>query len=98
MTADYDVLLSPQVAEFLDAADEKTERIVRDTLGYLEDNPHPGEGRGDKEKLPVDGEERYRMHIGRTWTAFYDIYEDDGEVGVLEIVDIDEAHKRYGFD
>ncbi len=94
---DYDVLLSPDVVEFLDAADEKTERIVRDHLGYLAESPYPGRGQGDKEKLPIDGEERYRLHIGRTWTAYYDIYEEDGEIGVLEIVSIDEAHKRYGF-
>lgn len=97
MSEDYQVLLHPDVQEFLDAADEKTERIIRDNLDYLSENPYPGSGRGDKEKLPVDGEERYRMHIGRTWTAFYDIYEDDGEVGVLEIVSIDEAHDRYGY-
>lgn len=95
--SDYDVLLDPDVAEFLDAADEKTERIVRENLGSLADNPYPGRGKGDKEKLPIDGKERYRMHIGRTWTVFYDIYEDDGEVGVLEILPIDEAHDRYGF-
>lgn len=92
----YDVLLHPQVDEFLTAADEKTERICRQNLGYLADNPHPSSGRGDKEKLPVDGQVRYRMHIGRTWTAFYDIYEDRDEVRVLEITDMDDAHKRYG--
>jgi len=36
-------------------------------------------------------------NIGRTWTAFYDVYEEDGEVGVLELLSIDEAHQRYGF-
>lgn len=95
--SEYDVLLSPDVVEFLDAADEKTERIVRDHLGYLAADPYPGRGRGDKERLPIDGETRYRLHVGRTWTAFYDVYEDDGEVGVLEIGSIDEAHKRYGY-
>lgn len=94
---EYDVLLSPDVVEFLEAADEKTERIVRDHLGYLAADPYPGRGRGDKERLPIDGETRYRLHVGRTWTAFYAVYEDDGEVGVLEIVSIDEAHKRYGY-
>lgn len=97
MTSEYAVRLHPDVAAFLDAADEKTERIVREHLGYLETNPYPGRGRGDTERLPIDGEERYRIHIGRSWTAFYDIYEDDGEVGVLEALPIDEAHKRYGF-
>jgi hypothetical protein len=63
----------------------------------LAENPYPGSGRGNKERLPIDGTERYRMPISQMWTAFYDIYEDDGEVGVLEIVPIDEAHKRYGY-
>lgn len=92
----YNVLLHPDVADFLDAADEKTERICRENLGHLEEHPYPGSGRGDKERLPVDGTTRYRLHIGRTWTAFYDIYEDRDEVRVLEITDIDDAHKRYG--
>ena len=95
--SEYEVLLAPDVAEFLVAADEKTERIVRDHLGYLAETPSPGSGRGNKERLPIDGTERYRMHISQMWTAFYDIYEDNGEVSVLKIVTIDEAHKRYGY-
>lgn len=95
--SEYEVLLSPDVVEFLEVADEKTERIVRTHLGFLAEEPHPGRGRGNKEKLPIDGEERYRTHISQMWTAFYDIYEADGEVGVLEIVSIDEAHKRYDY-
>lgn len=90
-------MLHPAVREFLEAADEKTERIVREKPGCLAEDPYPGRGQGDKEKLPIDGEERYRMHAGRTWTAFYDSYETDDEVGVLEIPPIDEAHDRYGF-
>lgn len=95
--SEYEVLLHPDVVEFLDAIDDKSERIIRDNLEYLEEDPYPGSGRGDKERLPVDGEERYRMHIGRTWTAFYDIYEEDKDVGVLEITSIDDAHDRYGY-
>lgn len=96
--SEYAVLLSESVAEFLDIADEKTGRICKEKLGFLADDPHPGGGRGDKEKLPIDGKrDRFRLHISRTWTAFYTILEDDKEVRVLEIVSIDEAHKRYGF-
>lgn len=51
-----------------------------------------------KEKLPIDGRrDRYRMHISRTYTAIYRVVEDETQVRVLEIVPIDEAHKRYGF-
>lgn len=37
------------------------------------------------------------MHLGRTWTSFYDVSEDENDVGVLDTVSIDEAHDRYGF-
>ena len=96
--SEYVVLLSEEVAEFLDVADEKTERICKEKLRFLGEDPYPGGGRGDKEKLPIDGQrDRFRLHISRTWTAFYTTIEADKEVRVLEIVSIDEAHKRYGF-
>lgn len=94
---DYTVVLGEQPREFLSAVDDKTERIVTDNLGTLEEpHPRPGAGRGDREKLVVDGEEVYRLHIGRTWTALYVIDEDSMQAKVFEILDIDEAHKRYG--
>jgi len=96
--SEYAVLLGDDAREFLDVADDKTTRICTEKLRYLAENPYPGRGRGDKEKLPIDGRrERYRMHISRTYTAMYTVLEDDKEVRVLEIVPIDEAHKRYGF-
>lgn len=96
--SEYTVLVSDEVIEFLSVADDKTSRICKDHLGNLADNPYPGRGQGDKEKLPIDGHrDRYRMHISRTYTAFYTILEDEREVLVLEIVPIDEAHKRYEF-
>jgi len=52
---EYDVLLGDDAREFLDVADEKTERICKENLGYLAENPYPGRGCGDKEKLPIDG-------------------------------------------
>lgn len=96
--SEYEVLLGDAAREFLEAADEKTERVCKEKLGYLSENPYPGRGRGDKEKLPIDGNrDRYRMHISRTYTAIYTVLETENEVRVLEIVPIDEAHKRYGF-
>lgn len=96
--SEYDVLLGDDAREFLDVADEKTERICTENLGYLAANPYPGRGRGDTEKLPIDGQrDRYRMHISRTYTAIYTVLEEEKEVRVLEITDIDDAHKRYGF-
>ena len=96
--SEYDVLLGDDAREFLSVADEKTERVCKEKLGYLTESPYLGRGRGDKEKLPIDGRrDRHRMHISRTYTAIYTVLEDENEVRVLEIVPIDEAHKRYGF-
>jgi len=96
--SNYAVLLGDDAREFLTLADEKTERVCREKLEFLAENPYPGRGRGDKEKLLIDGRrDRYRMHISRTYTALYTVIEDANEVRVLEIVPIDDAHKRYGF-
>jgi len=96
--SEYDVLLGDEAREFFAVADDKTARICKEKLGYLAEDPYPGRGRGDKEKLPIDGHrDRYRMHISRTYTAIYTVIEGDSQVRVLEIVPIDEAHKRYGF-
>ncbi len=56
------VLLGKQPREFLQSAGEKTARIVTTNLEKLATNPHPrpGSGRGDREKVPVDGREMYR--------------------------------------
>lgn len=95
----YDVLLADAAREYLAALDEKSTRIVKDNLRKLEDDPYPRpeSGSGDKEKVVVNGEDIYRLHIGRTHTAFYDVLEDKEEVRVVDIMDIDDAHKRYGF-
>jgi mRNA-degrading endonuclease RelE of RelBE toxin-antitoxin system len=96
--SEYDVFLGDEAREFLDLADDKTERICKEKLGFLSENPYPGRGRGDKEKLPIDGRrDRYRLHISRSYTAIYSVLEDQHEVRVLEIIPIDDAHKRYGF-
>lgn len=93
----YSVLLGDQPRDYLAALDEKSQRIVKDNLGKLGENPYPGSGRGDKEKLVVDGEELFRLHVGRTHTAFYVILEEEHQVRVVEITDIEDAHKRYGY-
>ena len=95
--AAYNLLVERDALEFIDDLDEKSERICKENLKKLEEEPYPGRGKGDKEKLTVDGEEAYRLHIGRTFTAFYEILEDENAVRILEILPIDEAHDRYGY-
>lgn len=95
----YDVLLDSDDAQpMLKAMDDKSERIVREHLDALADDPYPrpGAGRGDREKITFDGIEGYRMHISRTWTALYTIEENANQVLIHVLTDIDDAHKRYG--
>jgi len=92
----HKVLLADDVLEFLQLLDKKSRGICKKNLGKLS-QPYPGRGPGDKEKLAVAGEEVYRLHIGRTYTAFYIIDERAKLVRVLEILSIEAAHKKYGF-
>ncbi len=65
-------------------------------LKTLYEDLYPGSG-GDKECLHVHGrEDTYRLHISRTFTAFYRIHEPEKEVHVLAVMSIEQAHKRYG--
>lgn len=92
----YEVSLSRDDAlPYLNALDEKSQRIVKENLGYLAEHPYPGSGKGDKRREIVNGEEIYRLHIGRTHTAFYVVVEDEKLVRVFDLMSIDEAHKRY---
>lgn len=92
----YRLLIEEEALEFIESLDDKSKRICKDNIKQLAENPYPGQGKGDKRKEVVDGEEVWRLHIGRTYTAFYVIDEDESVVRVLEVLPIDEAHKRYG--
>lgn len=93
----YEVRIDVEAADFLGSQDEKTQAIIKENLGKLKDEPYPSpEARsGDREKVTVNGEEVYRMHISRSYTAFYVINEAENQVIVTDIVDIDTAHKMY---
>lgn len=69
---------------------------MKDHLDRLKDDPSPGSS-GDKERLILPGGEiTYRMHIGRTFTIFYDIDEEKLTVFINILTTIGDAHKRYG--
>lgn len=79
---------------FLQTLPEKSQRIMREHIARLREDPFPGKG-GDKEKLSVGGYDFYRMHVARSFTVFYQVYPGDHLVRVLKITTIELAHKRY---
>ena len=93
----YKVFITGEIQEMLHYLDEKSSSIIIKNIKKLKGDPYPGRGSGDKEKLPVKGKMRYRMHIGRTWTIFYSILEEEKQVRVSELLPIAEAHKKYGY-
>lgn len=93
----YNVFVTAEIQKFFQYLDEKSARIIKNHIKRLEEYPYPGKGSGDKEQLPIKGKQRYRLHIGRTWTVFYSILEEKKQVRISEILPINEAHKRYGF-
>lgn len=93
----YKVYVEPEVQDFINNLDDKSKRICKNNLQKLEENPYPGQGIGDKEKIPVAGEEVFRLHISRTFTAFYYVIEKKKHVRVVNIMPIDDAHDKYGY-
>lgn len=92
----FNLLIEQEQVDKINGFDEKSRRIIKEKLETLRENPFPGK-RGDKEKLyPKDGYVLYRLHIGRTWTAFYRIYDEDKTVKILDVMPIEQAHKKYG--
>jgi mRNA-degrading endonuclease RelE of RelBE toxin-antitoxin system len=94
----FEVILSPEAQEYLKDVDSKSEKIIKEKLRSLKEEPYPRPNRkaeGDIEKVEMSGQKIYRMHIFRTHTAFYWINKDEKLVDVTNIVDIDKAHKMY---
>jgi mRNA-degrading endonuclease RelE of RelBE toxin-antitoxin system len=76
---------------------DKTRRIIKTALDRLEQEPYPGT-HGDKEKIVLKGGVViYRLHISRSYTAYYDIDKEEKLVKVQEILSIEQAHKKYGY-
>jgi mRNA-degrading endonuclease RelE of RelBE toxin-antitoxin system len=93
----YEIRIDLEARDFLHSLDKKSRRIIKQNLRKLESNPYPGPQNsiGDIEEVMVKGREVFRMHISRSYTAFYKVKEQEEKVVVTEIVDIDKAHKMY---
>lgn len=92
----FTLLIEKEQVEKINSFDEKSRRITKAKLETLREDPFPGK-RGDKEKFRLRGDYfLYRLHIGRSWTAFYRIYEKEKIVKILDLMTIEQAHKKYG--
>ena len=92
----FTILIEQKQSDKINGFDEKSRRIIRENLDGLSKDPYPGK-RGDKEKFCLrDGYILYRLHIGRSGTAFYRVYDTEKVVKVLEVITIEQAHKKYG--
>ncbi len=92
----FTILIEQKQSDKINGFDEKSRRIIRENLDGLSKDPYPGK-RGDKEKFCLrDGYILYRLHIGRSWTAFYRVYDTENVVKVLDVMTIEQAHKKYG--
>jgi len=49
----YRLLMDTEAHRYLESLDEKSQRIIKQRLKVLQENPYPGSG-GDKEKLYTD--------------------------------------------
>jgi mRNA-degrading endonuclease RelE of RelBE toxin-antitoxin system len=92
----FEVKVRSTAVAFIGTVPEKSRRIIKSALIGLEENPFAGSG-GDKEKLVLSGgREIYRLHIARTFTAFYRVNKGNRIIKVHEILTIGQAHKKYG--
>ena len=92
----FSLVLWHELSDEINRLPDKTRRIIKNALKRLEEDPFPG-SQGDKEKLILrGGVVIYRLHISRSYTAFYDIDKEEKLVIVQEILPIEQAHKKYG--
>jgi len=87
------VVIDRKALKYLSELPEKSQRLIKEKCHALAKDPFPGPG-GDKELLHLDYK-LYRLHIGRSFTVFYQICEEGKLVKILEITTIDKAHKLY---
>lgn len=89
-------MIEKKALKFIIEMPEKSQRIAKDKCKLLAENPFPGKG-GDEELFRRPGQEDlYRMHVGRSFTVFYRISQEEKVVKVLNIITIEQAHKKYG--
>ena len=89
----FKVVIDRIALAYLSVLPEKSQRLIKERCHALAEDPFPGQG-GDRELLHLEFK-LYRMHVGRSFTVFYQICEKNKLVKILEITTIDKAHKLY---
>ena len=91
----YQLAIKKKALEFVNALPPKSRWLVIEKCKTLANDPFPGQG--DKEIIQRKGhKDIYRLHISRSYTAFYKIYKGERMVKILDITTIEQAHKIYG--
>ncbi len=91
----FQIVINKGALEFVSELPSKSQRILMEKCKALADDPFPG--KGGREILQRRGhKDVYRLHISRSYTAFYKIYKDEKIVKILDIMTIERAHKIYG--
>ncbi len=76
------VVIDRKVLKYLSELPEKSQHLIKQKCHALAEDPNPGKG-GDKELLHLEFK-LYRLHVGRSFTVFYQIDEDEDLVKILE--------------
>ena len=91
----FRIIISKRALEFIEALPPKNQRIVIEKCKTLAEDPFPGQG--GREQIKRKGhKDIYRLHIFRSYTAFYKIHAEESVVKILEIMTMEQAHKIYG--
>ena len=91
----FQIAISKNALDFINSLPQKSQRIVIEKCKALADDPFPGQG--DREMIQRrDHKEIHRLHITRSYTAFYKIYKDEKIVKILDVMTIERANKVYG--
>ncbi|KAF5028551.1 hypothetical protein [Methanoculleus sp. 10] len=92
----FRLMVDKRALGFLNSLEAKDQRIIKEKLKILQDNPYPGQD-GDKENLHTDKRRKsYWLHVARSFTVIYTIDPDNNLVYITHIMSIEKAHRRYG--
>lgn len=89
----FELFLHPKADKVLNDLSDEEYLQCSAALSLLAINPYPGSG-GDKEKLK-GYKNRYRIHIGRSYSAIYQIEKEKKEVTIISFGTIGDIHKKY---